>query len=104
AQVAVGEREPDLARNSRRPPESLLPPGTPAGWGAGPSRGLHAGLSMTLMRAIALDKANARPVLKDDVPEPDLRSPDQLLIHVLEVGICGTDRAIVRGDAGEVAP
>ena len=59
---------------------------------------------MTLMRAIALDKASAKPLLKDDVPEPELNSPDQLLIHVLEVGICGTDRAIVRGEAGEVAP
>jgi glucose 1-dehydrogenase len=59
---------------------------------------------MTLMRAIALDKASAKPVLKDDVPEPELNSPDQLLIQVLEVGICGTDRAIVRGEAGEVAP
>jgi threonine dehydrogenase-like Zn-dependent dehydrogenase len=59
---------------------------------------------MTLMRAIALEKASAKPVLKDDVPEPELNSPDQLLIHVLEVGICGTDRAIVRGEAGEVAP
>ena len=59
---------------------------------------------MTLMRAIALDKASSKPVLKDDVPEPELNSPDQLLIRVLEVGICGTDRAIVRGDAGEVPP
>jgi threonine dehydrogenase-like Zn-dependent dehydrogenase len=59
---------------------------------------------MTLMRAIALDKASSKPVLKDDVPEPELNSPDQLLVHVLEVGICGTDRAIVRGEAGEVAP
>jgi threonine dehydrogenase-like Zn-dependent dehydrogenase len=59
---------------------------------------------MTLMRAIALDKASSKPVLKDDLPEPELNSADQLLIHVLEVGICGTDRAIVRGEAGEVAP
>jgi glucose 1-dehydrogenase len=56
------------------------------------------------MRAIALDEASAKPVLKDDVPEPELNSPDQLLIRVLEVGICGTDRAIVRGDSGEVPP
>ena len=56
------------------------------------------------MRAIALDKASSKPVLKDDLPEPELNSPDQLLVHVLEVGICGTDRAIVRGEAGEVAP
>jgi threonine dehydrogenase-like Zn-dependent dehydrogenase len=59
---------------------------------------------MTLMRAIALDKASSKPVLKDDVPEPELNSPDQLLIQVLEVGICGTDRAIVRGDTGEAPP
>jgi threonine dehydrogenase-like Zn-dependent dehydrogenase len=59
---------------------------------------------MTLMRAIALEKASSKPVLKDDVPEPELNSPDQMLIRVLEVGICGTDRAIVRGEAGEVAP
>jgi glucose 1-dehydrogenase len=59
---------------------------------------------MTLMRAIALDKASSKPVLLDDRPEPELNSPDQLLIRVLEVGICGTDRAIVRGEAGEVAP
>ena len=56
------------------------------------------------MRAIALDKASSKPVLKDGVPEPELNSPDQLLIRVLEVGICGTDRAIVRGDSGEVPP
>jgi glucose 1-dehydrogenase len=59
---------------------------------------------MTLMRAIALDQASSKPVLKGDVPEPELNSPDQLLIHVLEVGICGTDRAIVRGDSGEPPP
>ena len=38
------------------------------------------------------------------MPEPSISSPDQLLIRVLEVGICGTDRAIVRGDGGEVPP
>ena len=103
AQVPVGDGEPDLAGDSRRAPESLLPPGPPAGWGAGPSRGLHARLSMTLMRAIALDKASSKPVLKDDVPEPELNSPDQLLIRVLEVGICGTDRAIVRGEGGDAS-
>ncbi len=59
---------------------------------------------MTLMRAIALDRASSKPVLRDDAPEPELSSPDQLLIHVLEVGICGTDRAIVRGEAGEIPP
>src|SRR5207302_10600906 len=59
---------------------------------------------LTSMRAIALDKASGRPVLKDDVREPVLHSPDQLLIHVLEVGICGTDRAIVRGEGGVPPP
>lgn len=43
-------------------------------------------------------------MLKDDVPEPALSAPDQLLIRVLEVGICGTDRAIVRGEGGEPPP
>jgi threonine dehydrogenase-like Zn-dependent dehydrogenase len=56
------------------------------------------------MRAIALDKASSRPVLKGDVPEPELNSPDQLVIQVLEVGICGTDRSIVRGESGDAPP
>ena len=56
------------------------------------------------MRAIALEKASGRPVLKDDHPEPVLHAPDQLLIRVLQVGICGTDRAIVRGEGGEPPP
>ena len=56
------------------------------------------------MRAIALDKASGKPVLKEDVAEPRITAPDQLLIHVLEVGICGTDRAIVRGETGEPPP
>ncbi|TMC12967.1 MAG: alcohol dehydrogenase [Chloroflexi bacterium] len=59
---------------------------------------------MTSMRAIALEKASGRPVLKDDHPEPVLHAPDQLLIRVLQVGICGTDRAIVRGEGGEPPP
>jgi glucose 1-dehydrogenase len=59
---------------------------------------------MTLMRAIAVDKASSKPVLKDDVPEPELNSPDELLIRVLEVGICGTDRSIVRGESGDAPP
>jgi glucose 1-dehydrogenase len=59
---------------------------------------------MTLMRGIALDKTSGKPVLKEDVPEPALNSPDQLLIRVLEVGICGTDRAIVRGEGGDPPP
>jgi threonine dehydrogenase-like Zn-dependent dehydrogenase len=59
---------------------------------------------MTLMRAIAFDKATLRPVLKDEVPEPTINSADELLIHVMEVGICGTDRSIVRGESGDFAP
>lgn len=59
---------------------------------------------MKAVRAIALDEASRKPVLKEDVPEPRITSPDQLLIHILEVGICGTDRAIVRGDTGEPPP
>ena len=42
---------------------------------------------MTSMRAIALEKASGRPVLKDDHPEPVLHAPDQLLIRVLLRGV-----------------
>src|SRR5436853_6402196 len=56
------------------------------------------------MKAIALDRPSGKPVLRDDVPEPLMKGPDELLIHVLEVGICGTDRAIVRGEGGEPPP
>ncbi len=56
------------------------------------------------MRGIALERASGRPSLRSDVPEPAITSPDQLLIRVLEVGICGTDRAIVRGEGGEPPP
>ncbi|GAC1659011.1 MAG: glucose 1-dehydrogenase [Candidatus Dormibacteraceae bacterium] len=59
---------------------------------------------MTNVRAIALDRASGRPELRTDVPEPALKTPDQLLIEVLEVGICGTDRAIVRGEGGDPPP
>ena len=52
------------------------------------------------MKAIALEKSTGKPTLRRDVPEPSLARPDQLLIQVLEVGICGTDRAIVRGEGG----
>lgn len=50
------------------------------------------------MKAIVLEKSTGRPVLRDDVPEPDFSRPDQLRLEVLEVGICGTDRAMVRGE------
>ena len=52
------------------------------------------------MRAIALDKATGKPELTADLPEPDITSPEQLKIRVLNVGICGTDRSIVRGEGG----
>ena len=52
------------------------------------------------MRAIALDKPSGKPTLRTDVPEPAIQAPDELRIRVLEVGICGTDRAIVRGEGG----
>jgi threonine dehydrogenase-like Zn-dependent dehydrogenase len=55
---------------------------------------------MAAMQAIALEKSTGKPTLRRDVPEPAISRPDQLLLQVLEVGICGTDRAIVRGEGG----
>lgn len=52
------------------------------------------------MKAIALEKSTGEPTLRQDVPEPAISRPDQLRVQVLEVGICGTDRAIVRGEGG----
>src|SRR5437867_6721806 len=38
------------------------------------------------------------------IPEPRLDSPEGVLIHPLEVGICGTDREIVRFEFGTPPP
>ncbi|WP_246456136.1 glucose 1-dehydrogenase [Nocardioides mesophilus] len=39
----------------------------------------------------------------DDVPEPEA-GPDELLVRGLAVGVCGTDKEIVRGDYGWAPP
>jgi len=46
------------------------------------------------MRALALDY-ESRGFGESDFPEPALQGPDDVLFEVLEVGVCGTDRALV---------
>ena len=55
------------------------------------------------MRAVGLvPKRSGLELL--DVPEPTLRTSDDVVLKVLEVGVCGTDREIARGDLGEAPP
>jgi threonine dehydrogenase-like Zn-dependent dehydrogenase len=37
-------------------------------------------------------------------PEPRIERPDEVLLRVLEVGVCGTDREIIAGTAGKAPP
>ena len=55
------------------------------------------------MKALAIfpEKKDIRII---QVPEPKLDSPDQVLIHPLEVGICGTDRGLARFEFGTPPP
>lgn len=53
------------------------------------------------MRAIALKEPGRRLELIE-APKPALGGPDELLLRVLEVGVCGTDREIARGEVGEL--
>src|SRR6185437_9073528 len=39
-----------------------------------------------------------------DVPEPDLRDPEDAIVRVDAVTICGTDLHILKGDVPEVEP
>ncbi len=53
------------------------------------------------MKAVWLD-LNSRRIEEGDVPEPVFDSDNQVLIRVVEVGVCGTDRdlaAFARGEA-----
>lgn len=52
------------------------------------------------MRALAFDPAARSLALVSDLPTPAAEAPDSLLVSVLEVGVCGTDREIVRGLLG----
>lgn len=45
------------------------------------------------MRAFGLNYASRRPELRQ-VPEPRLAAPNEVLLRVREVGVCGTDREL----------
>lgn len=47
------------------------------------------------MRAAGLD-FTSRALAEQSLPEPALTAPDQVLLRVREVGICGTDRELVQ--------
>ncbi|MCC6363820.1 MAG: alcohol dehydrogenase catalytic domain-containing protein [Bryobacterales bacterium] len=51
------------------------------------------------MRAVALD-FHTRSIEEREVAEPVRRREDEVLFRVLEVGICGTDRALARFELG----
>jgi threonine dehydrogenase-like Zn-dependent dehydrogenase len=55
------------------------------------------------MKALAVFP-QSRQIRMISVPEPRLDSPDLVLIHPLEVGICGTDRDIARFEIGTPPP
>lgn len=45
------------------------------------------------MRAVVLDYSS-RELALCEMPEPELRSPSQVLLRIHEVGVCGTDREL----------
>ena len=55
------------------------------------------------MKAVALLKEGSTLQIIE-TPTPVLEGPRQVLVRVLQVGVCGTDRAIVRGEEGEAPP
>ena len=55
------------------------------------------------MRAVVL-RGETRTLELVDIPEPALEEPGHVLVRVLQVGVCGTDRAIARGEEGELPP
>jgi threonine dehydrogenase-like Zn-dependent dehydrogenase len=54
---------------------------------------------MVLMRALTVDLAQPGSLSLTDLPDPE-PGPEDLLVEGLAVGICGTDREIVRGEFG----
>ena len=52
------------------------------------------------MRAVAVFPADKSIKLIDNHPEPALEHDDDVLLDMLEVGVCGTDREIARFDYG----
>lgn len=55
------------------------------------------------MKAIGIVSGTTRLELLELEP-PQIEAPDEVLIEVLEVGICSTDRAITRGQRWEAPP
>jgi threonine dehydrogenase-like Zn-dependent dehydrogenase len=54
-----------------------------------------------MMRALVATPGVAGSVRVAEVPRPSRRRNGEALIRVIEVGVCGTDREIYRGDVGE---
>jgi threonine dehydrogenase-like Zn-dependent dehydrogenase len=54
---------------------------------------------MVFMRALTVDLARAGSLSLSELPDP-VPGPDELLVEGVAIGICGTDREIVRGEFG----
>src|SRR5687768_802240 len=54
---------------------------------------------MVLMRALTVDLARPGSLSLTELPDP-VPLADELLVEGLAIGICGTDREIVRGEFG----
>jgi threonine dehydrogenase-like Zn-dependent dehydrogenase len=55
------------------------------------------------MRALTVLPGQSDSARVDDVPDPEPRD-DELLVRAVAVGVCGTDKEIVRGDYGWAPP
>ena len=64
------------------------------------SNGNRAKLEFTLGHTGLLPRFAGRVFSADDVPEPKPRSPSDVRVRTLEVGICGTDKDILDGQHG----
>jgi glucose 1-dehydrogenase len=56
------------------------------------------------MRAVAVVPGDKRIELIDDHPTPVIEADDEVVLDVLDVGVCGTDREIVRFEYGTPPP
>lgn len=54
---------------------------------------------MVFMRALTVDLARAGSLSLTELPDPE-PGPEDLLVEGVAIGICGTDREIVRGEFG----
>ncbi|MEK7778430.1 MAG: alcohol dehydrogenase catalytic domain-containing protein, partial [Chloroflexota bacterium] len=55
------------------------------------------------MKAVAIVPGTTNLELIEIDP-PVISSPNQVLVEVLQVGVCGTDRAIAKGQEGKAPP